>query len=57
MKGLEQHRRPPSNISVELLTFPHPYEAAVTVASDIDNASYLRFQAIHALLCGNSVIP
>jgi hypothetical protein len=41
---------------VELLKFPHPYQAAVTVASDVDNASYSRFTAIHALLTGGDVI-
>ena len=40
----------------ELLKFPHPYQAALTVASDIDNASYRRFAAIHALLGGREAI-
>jgi hypothetical protein len=40
----------------ELLKFPHPYQAALTVASDIDNASYRRFTAIHALLGGREAI-
>jgi hypothetical protein len=48
--------REPSPAAVELLKFPYPYQAAVTVASDIDNASYDRFTAIHALLCGREVI-
>ena len=42
---------------VELTKFPHPYQAALTVASDIDNASYRRFTGIHALLGGRDVIP
>jgi hypothetical protein len=46
----------PSPAAAELLKFPYPYQAAVTVASDIDNASYDRFTAIHALLCGHEVI-
>jgi len=41
---------------VALLKFPYPYEAAVTVASDIDSASFDRFSAIHALFCGSEVI-
>lgn len=41
---------------VELLKFPYPFEAAVTVASDADNASFNRFNAIHSLFCGNNVI-
>jgi len=41
---------------VTLLKFPYPYEAAVTVASDIDNASVDRFSAIHALFCGSGLI-
>jgi len=39
-----------------LRKFPWPYEAAVTVASDIDDASHDRFAAIHALLGGTDVI-
>lgn len=41
---------------VDLETFPYPYEAAFTVASDIDSASALRFRAIHALFCGHDLI-
>jgi len=41
---------------VELERFPHPYRAAATVASDIDNSSYDRFAAIHALMTGDAVI-
>jgi hypothetical protein len=36
--------------------FPYPYSAAATVANDIDNASYDRFSAIHALFCRSDVI-
>lgn len=52
----DQNDRAPIIKSVELLKFPYPYEAALTVASDIDNASFLRFAAIHSLLCGRGVI-
>lgn len=48
--------RPQPESRAELLKFPHPYEAAVTVASDIDNASCDRFEAVHALLCGREVV-
>jgi hypothetical protein len=41
---------------VELLKFPHPYQAALTVASDIDNADWRRFAAVHALFGGRDVI-
>ncbi len=43
-------------LAVRLAKFPYPYEAAFTVASDIDNASYDRFTAVHALFCGREVI-
>jgi len=39
-----------------LRKYPYPYTAAVTVASDIDSASYNRFSAVHALFCGSEVI-
>lgn len=42
--------------SARLRKFPYPYCAAATVASDIDNASYSRFAAIHTLFCGTGVI-
>ncbi len=42
--------------TVELRKYPHPYSAAVTVASDIDNATCNRFSAVHALFCGSDVI-
>jgi hypothetical protein len=45
-----------ASAAVELLKYPYPYQAAVTVASDIDNASFNRFTAIHALLTGRQVI-
>jgi hypothetical protein len=41
---------------VRLRKFPYPYLAAVSVASDIDDASYDRFAAIHALFCGEDII-
>ena len=41
---------------VELQKFPHPYQAAFTVASDIDSASPARFKAVHALFCERSSI-
>ncbi len=40
----------------ELLKYPYPYEAAFTVASDIDSGSTLRFRAVHALICGRDLI-
>jgi hypothetical protein len=39
-----------------LRKYPYPYCAAVTVASDIDDASYNRFSAVHALFCRSDVI-
>lgn len=39
-----------------LRRFPFPYIAAATVASDIDNASFNRFSAVHALFCGTGTI-
>jgi hypothetical protein len=39
-----------------LRKYPYPYAAAATVASDIDNASFNRFAAVHALFCGSEVI-
>jgi len=39
-----------------LRKYPYPYCAAVTVASDIDDASYDRFSAVHALFCRSDVI-
>lgn len=41
---------------IELLKFPYPYQAAFTVASDIDSASISRFRAIHALFCSKELI-
>ncbi len=41
---------------IELSKYPYPYQAAFTVASDIDSASVLRFRAIHALFCGDELI-
>jgi hypothetical protein len=41
---------------VRLGKFPYPYQAAFTVASDIDGASLARFQAVHALFCGQETI-
>ncbi len=41
---------------VRLGKFPYPYQAAFTVASDIDGASLARFQAVHALFCGHETI-
>src|SRR5579859_6313296 len=41
---------------VELLKYPYPYQAAFTVASDIDSASVGRFRAVHALFCRNEII-
>ncbi|HZR15749.1 MAG TPA: hypothetical protein VFE51_00355 [Verrucomicrobiae bacterium] len=38
------------------MKFPHPYQGAFTVASDIDSASVLRFRAVHALFCDNDII-
>jgi hypothetical protein len=39
-----------------LRKYPFPYVAAATVASDIDNASFDRFSAIHALFGGSEII-
>ncbi len=41
---------------VTLGKFPYPFQAAFTVASDIDSASPARFRAVHALFCGEGVI-
>lgn len=41
---------------VTLGKFPYPFQAAFTVASDIDSASVARFQAIHALCSGDGLI-
>lgn len=41
---------------VRLGKFPYPYQAAFTVASDIDSASLARFEAVHALFCGQETI-
>jgi hypothetical protein len=41
---------------VEVQKWPYPYQAAFTVASDIDSGSILRFRAVHALFCGRDVI-
>ena len=46
----------PAPSAALLRKFPYPYRAAVTVASDIDDASYDRFSAVHALFCGTGVI-
>jgi hypothetical protein len=40
----------------QLAKFPYPYQAAVTVSSDIDNSSYNRFAAVHTLFCTSEVI-
>jgi hypothetical protein len=42
--------------AARLRKYPYPYVAAVTVASDIDDASYNRFSAVHALFCRPEVI-
>ena len=39
-----------------MLKFPYPYQAAFTVASDIDSASIARFRGIHALFCRPELI-
>lgn len=39
-----------------LRKYPYPFVAAATVASDIDNASFNRFSAVHGLFCGSDVI-
>jgi hypothetical protein len=41
---------------VRLGKFPYPYQAAFAVASDIDGASLARFEAVHALFCGQETI-
>ncbi|MGH7968621.1 MAG: hypothetical protein ACREIC_07845, partial [Limisphaerales bacterium] len=41
---------------VELQRFPYPYQAAFTVASDIDSGNIARFRAIHSLFCGRELI-
>lgn len=47
---------PSSQARVRLRKFPYPYVAAATVASDIDNATYNRFTAVHSLFCGSDLI-
>ena len=56
MTGGLSEAAPARPAAVTLMKFPYPYHAAVTVASDIDNASYNRFTAVHALFCGSEVI-
>jgi len=41
---------------VRLARFPHPFQAAFTLASDVDGSSVARFRAIHALICGRGII-
>jgi hypothetical protein len=41
---------------IELQRFPYPYQAAFTVASDIDSANISRFRGIHSLLCARDII-
>jgi peptidoglycan/xylan/chitin deacetylase (PgdA/CDA1 family) len=41
---------------VRLRKFPYPFQAAFTVASDIDSSSISRFRAIHALICEKEII-
>ncbi len=41
---------------IELQRFPYPYQAAFSVASDIDSANIARFQGIHSLFCGREPI-
>ena len=41
---------------VEVLNYPHPYQAAFAVASDIDSASIDRFRGVHALFCKRELI-
>jgi hypothetical protein len=41
---------------IEVLKFPYPYQAAFTVASDIDSSNLRRFRAIHDLFSGSNVI-
>ncbi len=46
----------PGDGGVRLAKFPHPYQAAVTVASDIDAASVEKFEAVHTLVNTEAVI-
>ena len=41
---------------VELLRFPYPYQAAVTVCSDLHDASVEHFEAVHTLVNSTSFI-
>jgi hypothetical protein len=54
------NREPRINVSeaepVRLGKCPYPFQAAFTVASDIDSASIARFRAVHALFCGEGVV-
>lgn len=54
------NREPQINVSeAELVTlgkYPYPFQAAFTVASDIDSASIPRFRAVHAFFGGEGVI-
>jgi hypothetical protein len=43
--------------SVRLLKYPFPYEAAVTINSDIDGATVEKFNAVHALVNETNPIP
>lgn len=59
MKALRRNQNPPPSgppAWALLRKFPYPHVAAVTVASDIDDASYNRFAAIHALFCRDDII-
>lgn len=40
----------------EVLKHPYPYQAAFTIASDIDSGSVLRFRAVHELFCSSNVV-
>lgn len=48
----------PSSDEVRLLKYPFPYQGAVTINSDIDDATVEKFDAVHTLVNGTSrIVP
>ncbi len=41
---------------IRVRKFPYPYQAAFSLASDIDSASIARFEAIHTLVCSQQIL-
>ncbi len=46
----------PAAAEVELLRFPHPYRAALTISSDTHRTELARFEAVHRLVNGSEQI-